>query len=58
MLLSVSQRKLLSEFFSNMAVVWFAATFIGATNALLSLQYGLSGIFALIIALILAKEVN
>lgn len=57
-MLTESQLKILSQFFSNMSIVWFAAGFVGATNIILTLQYGLTGIFSLVISLRLIKEVS
>jgi len=56
--LTKSQLQILSQFFSNMAVVWFAAAFIGSSNIGFVLQYGMAGIFALVLSLRLAGEVN
>ena len=55
---SSSQLKILAEFFSNMAIVWFAASFIGVKDGVLLFQYLTSGILALGTALYLSREVD
>ena len=52
------QLKVLSGFFSNMAVVWFTASFIGIHDFALLFQYVISGILSLVAAMRLAKEVS
>jgi len=50
-ILNGSQLKRLSEFFSNMAIAWLAAAFIGAKDVNLLIQYGILGILSLLISL-------
>lgn len=57
-MLQDAQRRLLAGFFSNMSVAWFVAAFIGATNLVSSVQYGLSGGLSLALALTLSNEVH
>lgn len=52
------QIKLLADFFSNMAVVWFAAAFVGGINMIISLRSVLFGIVCLLTGIILIKEVH
>ncbi len=51
-----SQLKLLSNFFSNIAVVWFTAAFVGALNLPLTLRSIGNGIMALLVGLYLLRE--
>lgn len=53
-----SQTKVLAQFFSNMAVVWLAASFIGINDILFVLRYATPGLLSLILALLLVKEVE
>lgn len=58
MLFTDPQLKLLSEFFSDMAVVWFAAAFIAPVEPTSALKAAMSGFSALYFALSLAREVK
>lgn len=49
--LTPTQLKLIADFLSNMAVVWFAAAFIAPTNFLLTIISSIEGLIALVLAI-------
>lgn len=57
-LFSVSQLRLLAEFFANLAVVWFATALIAPTNLIIAIKAILSGLLSIYVGLILIKEVE
>lgn len=57
-MLADSQLKLLAEFLSNMAVVWFAAAFVAPMDLVFALKASLSGLLTLYAGLSLAREVR
>lgn len=52
------QLKLLSDFFANMAVVWFGATVISSMNVFIGIRSLFTGFLSLFIGIIIVKEVN
>ncbi len=58
LLFTHAQVKILSSFLSQMAVVWFAASFIGIKDFVFMFQYAIAGFLSLGIALRLVKEVD
>ena len=56
--LASSQVKLVAEFFSNMAVVWFAAAFVAPVSQLTVAKSLVNGFLALLIGIVLIKEVK
>lgn len=58
MLLNISQLRVLSEFFSNMAVIWFAAAFVAPASPNYTLRAAFSGFLSILLALFLLKEVE
>ncbi|TRZ51303.1 hypothetical protein D4R99_04550 [bacterium] len=51
------QLKLLSDFFANMAVVWFGATIISSTSVFIGIRSLFTGFLSLFIGMIIIKEV-
>lgn len=56
--LSEFQFKILSGFFSNMAVLWFGAAFINPSDTPSSIKYVISAIASLVLALKVGKDVK
>ncbi len=57
-LLNALQIRLLSEFFANMAVVWFAAAFVAPIDFQAELRSLINGSLSLVGALFLLKGVR
>lgn len=58
MLLDISQRRLLAEFFANLSVVWFGAAFIAPTDIIGILKSLASGGVAIFIGIWLIKDLG
>lgn len=58
MTLNHDQIKLIAGFFSNMAIVWFAAAFIEPRDIVTMFRAGLSGVFSLAFGIVVLKEVK
>jgi hypothetical protein len=55
---TIAQIKLLANFFSNMAVVWFGAAFIASGSIVTKVNAFAEGSIALCISFVLLREVN
>lgn len=57
-LFNADQRKFLANFFSGMAIIWFAAAFLRPANAVLFFESIGSGLLALNMGMWLLREVE